>query len=211
MTPEDLWERYPQLFHVAMAAGWEGIRRNGLWSAEELTRLLGWSPQNREKWLTRRRHQVGGYEDGQLGRVTFRDHRGIPKAGLGHALVGVTEAEWYRELNRRVFFYVGRRNANRLVAAYDEEQVIFTVDTERLLRAGAERVAVATINTGYAFRRSVKRGLGTFVPLADFPSEQAGQIVEVTVVGGIKEIAELTATVERPTKAGHETLWARGQ
>ena len=78
MTPEDLWRRYPQLFHVAFAAGRDGILRNGLWSAEELARRLGWPQQRREKWLTRRRPEVGGFEDKQLGRVTFRDHKAIP-------------------------------------------------------------------------------------------------------------------------------------
>lgn len=209
MTREDLWVRYPQLFHVAFAAGWEGILRNGLWSAEELTRLLGWPQQQREKWLARRRQEVGGFEDEQLGRVTFRDHKAIPKAGLGYALVGVSESEWYRELNRRVYFYVDRADADGLVAAYSEEQVILTVDTERLVRACEDRVAVATINTGYALRRPARRGLDTFTAIRDFPADRAARIAEFTVERGIEKMAEFTTTVERSTNGGREELWTR--
>lgn len=40
MAPEDFCRAHPELFHVAFAASWKGILRNGLWSAEELTRRL---------------------------------------------------------------------------------------------------------------------------------------------------------------------------
>lgn len=212
MTSDDFSRRHPKLFHVAFAAGWQGILRNGLWCPEELTRRLGWSEGRRESWLTSRRAAWGGFDDPVLGRVTFRDQGGIPKTGLGAALIDVSEADWYRELNRRVYFFVDRRGADRFAGAYSgQPQAVFTVDTERLLETCRDRVALSTINTGYAMRQPAPRGLNTFIALDDFASGQAGQVAEVTVEHGIENIAKPTTAVELAANGGPSWLWPPGR
>jgi len=104
-------------------------------------------------------------------------------------------------LNSRAYFYVRREGADRLVAAYPgHEQVTITVDPERLLNGHQDRVALSTINTGYALRRPVQRGSQTFISLSDFPAKRAGDIAEVTVRHGIEDIAQLVTAVDLDAK-----------
>jgi hypothetical protein len=97
---------------------------------------------------------------------------------LRRTLVGMSESEWYRTLNGRVFFWLSRNRLDRLRGAppyRDREHDILTLDTAAVLDSYAPIVELAHLNSG-AVHPGAKytRGAGTFQPIAGYPGSSGG-------------------------------------
>lgn len=150
-----------RLYHLAEAANWPSIRKDGLLPARALVQRSGGKGRERARLLgeQRTRHVVlaGGYE--------LRDQRPMPAEALSACLVGMTPADWYRLINSHVYFWLDRARLDRQRAACGARpQVVLVIDTAALMERYGTRAMLTPINSGYARRRPAVRGAATFVP-----------------------------------------------
>jgi hypothetical protein len=197
------------LYHMAEAANWPAIKRDGLHSASTLLDLAGILGENRERL---EKHQRLTHTELPNG-VQLRDQRPMPPAALATCLIGIVPSEWYTLINARVFFWLDPVRLNRQRAACDPRpQVVLTVDASKLVAAYAEKIAVTPINTGNARRRPARRGAATFVPYAAWVTSawvsEAASLgapvrpsshppVELTVAGSIPDIMQFVVGVQQ--------------
>jgi hypothetical protein len=201
--------KLPQyIYHLAEAANWPAIRRDGLFSASSLLDRAGVVGAERDRLERRQRLDHTKLAN----RAQLRDQRPMPAKALANCLVGMTPAEWYALVNAHVFFWLdlGRLNRQR-AACSSRPQVVLTVDTAALVAVHADRIALTPINTGNARRRPARRGAATFVPYVSWldsgwASEAAGlgtsprpcshAPAELTVAGSVPDAARLVVRVK---------------
>jgi hypothetical protein len=87
------------------------------------------------------------------GRAVIRDQKPMSDRSVCRALVGsgLKPADWYRELNSRVFFWLSEERLNTLMnaRAYRRERhTLFVVDTMRLVERHEHRIMLSAINSG---------------------------------------------------------------
>jgi hypothetical protein len=197
-----------QVYHVVEASNWASVQRRGLLSTLELLNLAGLSAEARKQISRTQRLRFTILSDD----VAIRDQVPMPAKALRRCLVGMTPADWYALLNRKVFFWCSRDRLDRqLCACGDRPQVILTLETQRLVARHAQFVALTPFNTGNARRKPAIRGQATFVPLATWlksawrseakslgvserPSSHAP--VELTVEGTVRDVAEFVTEIE---------------
>jgi hypothetical protein len=197
------------VYHMAEAANWPAIQRDGLHSASTLLDIAGILGQNRECLEKHQRLTHTVLPNG----VQLRNQRPMPPEALETCLIGISPAEWYALINTHVFFWLDPARLNRQRAACEPRpQVVLTVDAGRLLTAYSERIALTPINTGNARRRPASRGTATFVPYAAWvrsawASEaaslgtsvrsQSHPPVELTLRGSIPDIMQFVVDVQQ--------------
>ncbi len=193
-----------RVLHLAEAANWPSIRRDGLLTAARLIERSG-ADAERLGRAQRRHHTV--LPDGR----EIRDQRPMAPGALARCLVGATPEQWYAEVNSRVFFWLdpARLERHRRACA-PRPQVVLVVDTAALLAAHGDRAALTPVNTGNTRRRPAPRSPATFVPwsrwrvdgwaseaaaLGTRPRPRSHRPVELTVRGDLPDLAELLVEV----------------
>ena len=94
------------------------------------------------------------------------------EAALKKCLSGCSPKQWYRFLNRKVFFWVTEERVTTLLNARayrNNEHVVISVDTQSLLREHGARVLLSPINSGSTIYRPMPRGLNSFQPFEGYP------------------------------------------
>jgi hypothetical protein len=95
-------------------------------------------------------------------------------AGLVAALAGteLKPNDWYRFLNRRVFFWLTEDRLFRMLGARpyrSEAHTVLVLDTRALVRDHLAHVTLSSLNSGATRPFPWPRDLGTFRPLGDYP------------------------------------------
>lgn len=103
MTPEEIAESWPRLFHMAEAGSWPAIQRHGLLSTTALLDLFEVDERARAELEAKRRPTSVEIRHAVHGTATIRDNKPINETVLRRTLVGMSEPAWYRTLNVRVF------------------------------------------------------------------------------------------------------------
>lgn len=193
MEIADLVRLSPELYHMAADGSWPSIARHGLLSSAALA--ARWEASS-PALLEQRRPASVRIEHAQHGVAVIRDHGPIHLPSLEDALTDLTVEQWFEVLNERVFFFLERQRLDSLLGAYNAEpQLVITVDTASLVAAHADSIELCRINSGFAQRHNkVPRGSGTFLPIADYRERK---VAELTVLGGVADIAEHVVRVER--------------
>lgn len=206
---EPLMNLPQHIYHLAEAANWPAIRRDGLFSASSLLDRAGLVGSERDRLERQQRLNHAELPNG----VQLRDQRPMPSQALADCLVGMTPAEWYALVNAHVFFWLdlGRLNRQR-AACGPRPQVVLIVDAAKLVAAHAARIALTPINTGNARRRPARRGAASFVPHArwlesGWASEAAAlgtpsrprshPPAELTVMGSVPDVAGFVVRVRK--------------
>ncbi len=83
--------RLTRAYHMAKAANWPAIQRDGLHSARALLDLAGIAGKERERLERRQRVTHTVLPNG----VQVRDQRPMPPAALERCLIGMSPSEWY--------------------------------------------------------------------------------------------------------------------
>ena len=205
LTAEYIADRWPTLFHVAEAGSWPSIQAHGLLSTSALLDLFEVSGPARDRIESRRRPESVTVQHPVHGTAVIRDNKPITETVLRRTLDGMTEAEWYRTLNGRVFFWLSQARLSRLrtAAAYrDRTHDILVLSTEKLLTAHGTSVELSPMNSGAVHPGAkTRRGTGTFQPIADYPWAQRRRInssepiVELTIPYGVPDITDLVIEV----------------
>jgi hypothetical protein len=191
LTPAYIAQRLPRLYHMAEAGSWPSVQRHGLLSTSALLDLYEVVGAQRDAIESARRPESIAIHHPAHGTAWIRDNKPINETVLRRTLVGMTEPEWYRTLNGRVFFWLSSKRLDRLREAppyRDRVHDILTLNTAALLDAYAATVELAHLNSG-AVHPGAKytRGVGTFQPVATYPWRERlavarhEPIVELTV------------------------------
>jgi hypothetical protein len=191
LTPEYLAARWPRLYHMAEAGSWPSIERFGLRSTTALLDLFEVYGPQREAIEACRRAESVPIQHPYYGTAWIRDNKPINETVLRRTLVGMSENEWYRTLNARVFFWLSEDRLDRLRNAppyRDRSHDVLVLSTERLLEAHGHIVELSPLNSGAVHPAAdYPRGAGTFSRIPNYPwSERcrvalAEPIVELTV------------------------------
>lgn len=207
LTAEYIAARWPRLFHMAEADSWSSIQRHGLLSTTALLDLYEVSGVARERIEAARRPESVQVRHDALGTAWIRDNKPINETVLRRTLVGMTEAEWYRTLNGRVFFWLTEERLNSLRNAppyRHRAHDILVISTERLLASYGHEVELSHLNSGAVHPAAdYPRGAGTFRSIPDYPWAERRRvaprepIVELTVPYAVRDAATLVIDVSR--------------
>jgi hypothetical protein len=205
LTPVYIAERYPVLYHMAEAGSWPSVQDRGLLSTSALLDLFEITGAEREGIELRRRPESVAIGHPVHGTAWIRDNKPINETVLRRTLVGMTEEEWYRTLNGRVFFWLSEDRLDRLRSAppyASRPHDILTIDTEALLDRHVDRVELAHLNSGAVHPAAdYPRGAGTFQPIDRYPWQQrlgvapSEPIVELTALYAVPDIRDLVVDV----------------
>ena len=155
MTDEELEELLndcPTLYHMAEQDSWASIEKYGLLSTTALLDQYEISGDTRDTIESARRPTSVALEKKEIGRAVVRDQSPMDDNGLLRCLQdGLTPKDWYRLLNRKVFFWLTCPRLLRLLKAgnyRNEEHDVLELETAPLIAAYSENIWFSAINSG---------------------------------------------------------------
>jgi hypothetical protein len=199
VTEAEFATRYPRVYHVAEVGSWTGIQQHGLLSVSALLDLFRVQGHERELLETRKRVTAVVLEHPEHGRVVLRDQKPLSEDKLGGCLMDMTPAEWIRLLNSRVFFWLTERTLNTLLDGQeyrDRSHELIVFDSRRLLERHGTRAFLSPINSGATLYKPAERGSTTFRPLAIYDILEKRPPVELAILDGIRDAADLVVRVD---------------
>jgi hypothetical protein len=190
---------------MAEAGSWDSVQRQGLLSTSALLDLFEVSGDERAVLEAARRPESVEITHVAHGSAWIRDNKPINETVLRRTLVGMSEADWYRTLNGRVFFWLTEDRLNRLRNAppyRERSHDILTLDTRALLAALEDVVELAHLNSGAVHPgANYPRGVGTFRRISNYPWRErarlapAEPIVELTVPYALRNVTDYVIDV----------------
>src|SRR5829696_3593962 len=204
VTPEELAEKHPRLYHVTDPGNWEGIQKHGLLSTSSLLSVFEVPAAQRAVIDRQRRPESVRLTHPVHGEVIINDNSSLSEKALISCLDdGLAPTDWYAMLNKRVFFWVDKKPLDKFLKAQAHqcwERLVLELSTSRVAKRNKERMELSPINSGSTIYQPARRGRSTFTLLLrhDYPTWQRlrnkatpDRIVEVTVVGGVDPITDL--------------------
>lgn len=197
---------YPCLYHMAEANSWPSIRKHGLLSTTALLDLFEITGELRRSLESQHRPHSVEIRHPKNGAAVIRDQKPMREAALRKCLLRMTPEQWYRTLNRYVFFWVSSDRLDRLLAARayrGRTHTVICVDTARLFNACARNVRLSPINSGSTIYNPQRRGADTFQSLDHYPFSErrkvrglANAVAELAVVYSLPETAKIALRVD---------------
>lgn len=222
MSPDEIVNRYPQLYHMAADGSWESIKSHGLLSTSALLDLFEIRDPQREQLYSKHRPESVSIQHSQFGTAIIRDQKPMSEGGLLRCLRdGLTPRDWYEILNRRVFFWLTENRLKRMLTAKaykNEEHIVLTIDTSRLMNQYESSISLSPMNSGCTKPFPWPRGRSTFLRLRDYPFDDwvkrrrinNDPVVELAVDQGVPNVSALTVRVQRRRALDTiETIWER--
>lgn len=221
VTAARIIERYPRLYHLTHIGNVESIKKLGLLSTSALLDLFGIGGEERRLIEDSNRRDLVPIAHDIHGRAILRDQKPMDDRGLARALRdGITPVEWYRLVNRHVFFWVDQSRVDRLLGAKayrTDRHALIISGTAGLFERHAANVVLSPINTGATKPMPHPRGRDCFVPMELYPYEEwnakrrgKDPVVEVAVPTAVPD---LMTFVERILVVGRgepaSELWSR--
>lgn len=206
MTPEELAERHPLLYHITEPSAWDSIKKKGLLSTSRLLDLYEIEGLRRKTMETKRRPAAVVLDHSHHGQAILNDNIPLSEQALAKCLDDhLTPSEWLHMLNARVFFWASKESLNCHLSARlnrKRQREVIVVDTLSLAKAHAQRMELCPINSGATLRKPARRGLSTFTPLLHYNFHdwsrlrgRRDEIREVTVQDQVVDIAQYTVEV----------------
>lgn len=209
MTPEEVADRHPHIYHMAELDSWPSIKEHGLLSTTALLKLFEVSSDKRRKIESEWRPRPEAIDHPEHGTAVIRDQK-MPPIELDPQLVDLTRQEWYKYLNGKTFFWAERKRLANFLFAYGRRpHCVLIVDTLALLSRHGSRASLCSINSGFTKQRA-RRGSETFKPIAKFPSSQ--RVWEVAIEHSVPDIMDFIVRAEewqRDRKL--DLIWERTQ
>ena len=206
ISPEELAQRYPRLYHMAEAGTWESIRKHGLLSTSGLLDLFEIDGKERVRIESARRPESITISHPKHGTAIIRDQKPLRDSALNSCLTDMTPRQWYEALNRRVFFWLTRQRLLTLLTARayrGKAHCVLTVDTAQLVARHYDKISLSPINSGSTIYTPQPRGSNTFLAPSVYPFRSRHKsrgvknaIAELAVDYAISDIAELVVRVD---------------
>ncbi len=214
---DELSERFPLLYHMAQLGSWPSIRQHGLLSTSALLDLFEKSGDERFRIEACHRPDSIPICHPVHGQAVIRDQKPMSDPSVRKALAGsgLEPADWYRELNSRVFFWLTEERLDRLMNARayrNKRHHVLVIHTRSLVERHEHRVMLSAINSGCTIPFPHKRGQETFRRIADYPyaakRRSRDPIVELAVDYSVPDIRDFVTEV-REAGAGQPAtlLW----
>ena len=207
MRPEDLWQQYPVLYHIAWGGSWPSIKEHGLLSTKVLLRSYGKSEDEITALTQARRQHWVEIDCPGRPRAMLRDQKPLTDAGLRRALPDYIEPwQWYDLINSMVFFWPTKKRLKTMISAsaYREvEHDVLLVDTVTLVRLEESNIRLSRMNSGSTKPMAHPRDMNLFKPFEDYPFEARRRrgkeraVAEVCVVDGVEKIRDAVVDVKR--------------
>ena len=202
MNPEQLVSKYPKLYHMADNDSWPNIEEHGLLSTSSLLDKWEYTGKAREPIENRHRLETVCIHHKIHGKAVIRDQKAIDPRKLRGCLIDMSEEEWYRLLNGKVFFWPDWQGLIWFLGAtayVNKPHVVITIDASRLLRQCANEITLSAINTGSTYPRMNRdspepRGRSTFKRISEY---QPPWFRELAVDDGIQDIVSFALSVDR--------------
>jgi hypothetical protein len=206
VTMGELYARYPRLYHMAAAGSWPRIEGHGLRSTTALLDLFEIRGTHRDRIESQHRPESITIEHRTHGIAVIRDQKPMSDSGLIRALPeedGLTPSDWYRILNKKVFFWLTPERLQRLVDAKayrNQRQTVIVLDTRKLLTRHSDNILLSPINSGCTKPFPHSRGVATFMRIEEYPfadrlRRRLEPIVELAVDYLVPNVASLTVHV----------------
>lgn len=202
MNIERLIATYPRLFHMAEDGSWPNIQKHGLLSTSAL--LTKWEYPEKEKEAICCNHRPNKIpiEHRIYGKAVIRDQKAIKPQKLRGCLIDMSEEEWYRLLNSKVFFWPDCQRLIWFLGAthyINKPHVVIIIDTRQLIKKYAGEITVSPINTGSTYPPKNQdspepRGRATFKQISEY---QMSRFKELAVDNCIQDIVSFTLSVDR--------------
>lgn len=199
VTPTELANHYPRLFHMAECSSWESIQHHGLLCTEALVKLFEISPEDRGAILHHRRPERITINHPTNGSAVIRDQKPLSSSKLGKCLKDCSLKQWLQMLNSRVFFWLCKERLETLMCAREycaENHLVIILDTLRLATDFQDKITLTPMNTGNTRPYAHPRGLSTFSRMEDYPFRQRlrhgpySTVVELAVETGVHNILD---------------------
>jgi hypothetical protein len=209
VTLEELAQTYPRLYHMADAKSWESIQKHGLLSTSSLLDLFEVKGQQREDIEIRCRRRSVPIVHERHGCAVIRNNS-IIETKLRTALKGCTLEQWYRLLNKYVFFWPSRERLQTFLCARayrDRPHAVLTLETLPFVRKYELRIVLSPMNSGNTQPIAYERSPETFKKMRDYPFLERAhrgnyyQVVELAVEGGA-DVTESVLSVDLMQCAG---------
>ena len=195
MDLQYLISRYPKIYHMAEDGSWENIKRFGLLSTTAL--LDKWGIQGEERSVIEDKYRSSRIPiyNKEFGSATIRDQMAMPPAKLIKCLPDtITVSQWYKYINKRVFFWSDLKGLKFLLSANNyikKAHLVIVVNSEKLLMNYSDRVFLSAINSGSTYPKKGKttpeyRDFNTFKDIKSYPGPW---LTELTVDYAIPDIA----------------------
>lgn len=207
MQPQDLWQHYPVLYHIAWGGSWPSINEHGLLSTEALLRSYGKSDDEITALTHARRQHWVEIDCPGRPRATLRDQKPLTDGGLRRALPdSIQPWQWYDLINSMVFFWPTKKRLKTMISAstYQEiEHDVLLVDTETLVRLEESNVRLSRMNSGSTKPMAHPRDMDLFKRFGDYPFEtrlrnqgRERAVAEVCVIERVDRIREAVVDVK---------------
>ena len=217
---EELLSDCPTLNHMAEDRSWPSIRHRGLLSTTALLDLYGVKGAARVHIEERRRPASVPLDREGLPPAVVRDQLPMDDVGLHRCLPShLTPTDWYRLLNRKVFFWLTRDRLIRLLKAgtyRDRAHTVIEVSARALVEAHRERIWLCPMNSGCTKPYPHPRDENTFRRILDYPyihwrkrRAPGERVVELAVDYSVPDIAQFVIRAIR-MQGGRQldTLWS---
>lgn len=216
----------PYIYHMAQSGSWPQMSREGLLSTTALLDLYRKAGEERRLLEScHRPHSMTITHPDTGGSAVIRDNAAMNEDVLRDLLTGgMKPPDWYRHLNRRVFFWVHEENVLGLLCGRNYRNLahdVITVCTRRLVERDYDRITISAINSGCVLAPNhPQRGPDTFVAIPDAPFEAwckryrrrgpGRGLMELTVDYKVEHIENVAIRVERRERGEVlSTLWSR--
>ena len=207
MRPEDIWQQYPVLYHIAWGGSWPSIEKYGLLSTKVLLQQYGKSDEEIAKLTKARRADWVEIDCPGRPRAVLRDQKPMTDEGLRRALPESVEPwEWYELINSMVFFWPTKKRLKTMISAAAYQSVthdVLVVDTRTLVQLEEPKIRLSRMNSGSTKPMAHPRDMNLFKPFEAYPFEarrrrgKEGAVAEVCVVDGIEKIRDAVVDVKR--------------
>lgn len=198
---EELTEHCPTLFHMAERGSWPSIRNVGLLSTSALLDLYSIEGPARSRIECKHRPACVEISKEGMPRAVIRDQIPMSDSGLRRCLPSrMNPADWYKILNRKVFFWLSEERLHRLTGANayrGREHDVLMVDTRSLIEAHRTSIWFCPINSGCTKPFPHPRDETVFARIEDYPywfwrtkRKRTDRVVELAVDYAVPDIHE---------------------
>lgn len=191
----------PYLYHMAMKGSWPLIQQIGLVPTGVLLDHFEVPADQRIDLTTKRRPRTVKISHSVFGSAFIRDQIPLLDDDLAACLTGgLSPSDWHKKLNERVFFWLTEQRLRRMLCAgayKGDEHLVLKIPTRGVIDDYWERIELSPMNSGATRPWRHPRGPETFLPIDHYPyakwrkaRAKGERVVELTVIGGVPDIAE---------------------
>jgi hypothetical protein len=207
---DKLITQYPALWHMADSRNLVGILQRGLLSTSALLHVYNIRGRERCRIESEHRRDIIPIESDGLPNCFIRDQRPMSVARIAATLEDATTSEFFRFLNRHVFFWPSEARLSSMNNARlyrGSAQIVFVVDSSELLAAYSRTARLSPINSGCTTPYAARRSISMFQTISEFDWDgrtrrAAERVAEVAIPRAVPDIWQSVLRLE---------LWRGGE